>query len=196
MPESAVERLDREHAAMVVGVLVHDLRRLEVHKAGSNCHVCPFLRWCEFWLLRVELDDERLLNRSIDLVALGPLEHGAGEAVVIGLEPGGHGSREVGRIADELLDGASLTKGDDVVRPDAVARDVHPATVHLEVAVPHELPCLRTGTGEAEAVDDVVEARLEHPQEVLARSAEATRGLLVGRAELALEEPVVAACLL
>ena len=41
--EAAVERLDREHAAMVVGVLVDDLGNLEVHQAGSNCHVSPFL---------------------------------------------------------------------------------------------------------------------------------------------------------
>jgi hypothetical protein len=46
--EAAVERLDGEDAAMVVGVLVDDLRDLEVHQAGSYCHVSPFLRWCEF----------------------------------------------------------------------------------------------------------------------------------------------------
>ena len=40
--EAAVERLDREDAAMVVGVLVDDLRDLEVHQAGSSCHVSPF----------------------------------------------------------------------------------------------------------------------------------------------------------
>jgi hypothetical protein len=42
--EAAVERLDPEHAAMVVGVLVDDLRNLEVHQASSYCHVSPFLR--------------------------------------------------------------------------------------------------------------------------------------------------------
>ena len=41
--EAAVERLDREDAAMLVGVLVDDLRDLEVHQAGSNCQVSPFL---------------------------------------------------------------------------------------------------------------------------------------------------------
>jgi hypothetical protein len=40
--EAAVERLDREDAAVLVGVLVDDLRDLEVHEAGSNCHVIPF----------------------------------------------------------------------------------------------------------------------------------------------------------
>src|SRR4029078_853929 len=44
--------------------------------------------------------------------------------------------------------------------------------------------------------DDVVEPRLEHAQEVLARRAGAPRGLLVRVAELLLEQPVVAARLL
>src|SRR6187397_2572679 len=196
VPEAAIERLDGEHAAMLVGVLVDDLRDLEVHQAGSYCHVSPFLRWCGELLLRVELDDERLLDRSIDLVALGPLEHGAGEPVVVGLQPGRHGSGEIRRVAHELLDRAALLQRDDVRGTHAVARDVHPATVDLEVPVPHELSRLCAGAGEAEPVDDVVEARLEHPQEVLAGGPETPRRLLVRRAELLLEKPVVAARLL
>ena len=62
--------------------------------------------------------------------------------------------------------------------------------------MPHELPRLRARAGEAEPVDDVVETRLEHPEQVLARRAETARRLLVRRAELLLEEPVVAARLL
>src|SRR5205085_7841886 len=82
------------------------------------------------------------------------------------------------------------------VRLDLVARDVHPAAVHLEVPVPHELARLRARGGEAEPVDDVVEARLEHPQQVLARDAGALGGLRVVGAELVLEQAVVAARLL
>src|SRR5262249_23569839 len=66
----------------------------------------------------------------------------------------------------------------------------------VEVAVAHELPCLCARRGEAEPVDDVVEARLEHPQQVLARDAGALGGLRVVRAELLLEQPVVATRLL
>ena len=44
----SIERLDREDTAMFVRVLVDDLRGLEVHQAGSNCHVNPFLWCCEF----------------------------------------------------------------------------------------------------------------------------------------------------
>src|SRR5439155_24907547 len=49
---------------------------------------------------------------------------------------------------------------------------------------------------EAEAVHDVVEPRLEHPQQLLAGDARAPRCLLVVRAELLLEQAVVAARLL
>src|SRR5262249_14286574 len=47
-----------------------------------------------------------------------------------------------------------------------------------------------------EAVDDVVETRLEHPQEVVARDAALPVRLLVVRPELRLEEPVETARLL
>src|SRR5262249_45462418 len=50
--------------------------------------------------------------------------------------------------------------------------------------------------GEAHAVDDVVEAALEEPQQVLTRRAGLARGLLVVVAELALEHAVHAAQLL
>src|SRR4029079_17876079 len=140
--------------------------------------------------------DERLLHGRVDLVTLRPLEHGAGEAVVIGLEPRRHGGGEIGRVAHELLDRASLLERDDVVGPNAVARDVDPAAVYLEVAVTNELAGLRARAGEAQPVYDVVEARLEHPQQVLARCSEAARLFLVRGAELLLEQAVVATRLL
>src|SRR4051794_39142860 len=66
----------------------------------------------------------------------------------------------------------------------------------MEVAVADELARLRGGGGEAESVDDVVEPRLEHPQQLLAGDARALRGLGVVGAELLLEQAVVAARLL
>src|SRR3989440_7578146 len=100
--EAAVERLDHEDAAVLVDLLVDDLRNLELHQAGANCHL--FLSWV---LLGVELDDQRLLHRRVDLVPLGPLEDLAGEAVVVGLEPRGDGGREVGGVADDRRRGAA-----------------------------------------------------------------------------------------
>src|SRR3954463_10965439 len=64
------------------------------------------------------------------------------------------------------------------------------------MAVPDELAGLRARGGEAQPVDDVVEAQLEHAQKVLARDAAAPAGLVVVASELALEDAVVAARLL
>ena len=61
---------------------------------------------------------------------------------MIGLEPRRHGGGEIGRVTHELLDRASLLERDDVVGPNAVARNVDPAAVDLEVAVADELPRL------------------------------------------------------
>src|SRR5262249_12970217 len=84
----------------------------------------------------------------------------------------------------------------DVVRLDLVARDVHAAAVDLEVAVADELARLRARRREAEPVDDVVQARFEHPQQVLACDARALGRLRVVGAELVFEQAVVAARLL
>src|SRR5581483_4343813 len=62
--ETAVERLDCKDPAMVVDVLVDDLRDLDVHFSSRQ-------RSSLFPLLRVELYDQTLLNRRVDLVALG-----------------------------------------------------------------------------------------------------------------------------
>src|SRR4029077_9161517 len=83
-----------------------------------------------------------------------------------------------------------------VVGTDTVARDVHPASVDGEVAVPDELARLGPRGGEAEAIDDVVETGLEQPQQVLAGHPALPVRLLVVGAELRLEQAVVAAGLL
>src|SRR5204862_5936524 len=76
------------------------------------------------------------------------------------------------------------------------ARDVHAAAVDLEVAVADELASLRARGREPEPVNDVVEARLQDAQEVLAGHAGALGRLRVVRPELLLEQAVVTACLL
>ena len=115
---------------------------------------------------------------------------------MVGLEPWRHGRGEVGRVANDLLGRAARLEHDDVVGLDLVARDVHAPAVDLEVAVAHELPSLGTRGREAQAVDDVVQPRLEQAKEVLAADARAAGGLLVVVPELALEQAVVAARLL
>src|SRR5215210_450214 len=94
-------------------------------------------------LLGVELDDQRLLDGSVDLFSLGRFQDLAGEAVVVGLEPGGDRRGEIGSVTDHLLRGASGGHGNHVPGLDLVARDVDAAAVDVEVAVPDELARLR-----------------------------------------------------
>ena len=115
---------------------------------------------------------------------------------MVGLQPRRDGGRQVGRVADDLLGAEPVLQRDDVVGLHLVARDVHPAAVDGEVAVAHELARLGARGGEAEPVDDVVEPRLEHAQQVLAGDAALLVRLLVVGAELLLEQAVVAARLL
>ncbi len=91
------------------------------------------------------------------------------------------------------LFGADL---DLVARAQDVAGDVDALAVHEEVAVADELPRLRAREREAEAVDDVVEARLEQAEHLLAGAALPARRVEVVLLELALEHAVDATHLL
>src|SRR5690606_13096165 len=71
-----------------------------------------------------------------------------------------------------------------------VARDVHPAAVDLDEPVVDELAGLGAGARPAGPEDDVVEALLEHAEQVLARHALLAVGLGVEVGELLLEEAV------
>src|SRR5207245_767807 len=77
-----------------------------------------------------------------------------------------------------------------------VRRDRHPAPVDRHVTVPHELAGLVAARCETGAEDDVVDAQLEHAEQVLSGDALLAGGLGVEVAELLLEEPVDAAGLL
>src|SRR4051794_18230166 len=115
---------------------------------------------------------------------------------MIGLEPRRHLCGQLGGVADERLRGGAGLDGDDVAVTHLVAGDVHPAAVDRPMAVADQLARLAARGGEAQAHQDVVQARLQHLKEVLARDAGLTGGLLVVVAELLLEPPVVAASLL
>src|SRR5215210_2504597 len=144
----------------------------------------------------VELDDELLFDRRVDLVAPRRMQEPAREVVVVGLEPGRNGDH----VLDGVLDGhqvpALLPDRDDVARFEYGRRDVVLAAVELEVPVYDELPRLRAAGGEAHPVDDVVHPQLHEPEEVLARDALHPGGPIVSPPELLLGDPVVPAGLL
>ena len=83
-----------------------------------------------------------------------------------------------------------LAEGDHLAGPHAVAGDVDPLAVDVDEAVVDELAGLGPGGRPAGAVDHVVEAQLEQAEQVLAGDAREAGGLLVGPAELALQDAV------
>src|SRR5262245_56599318 len=85
---------------------------------------------------------------------------------------------------------------DHVAFAHRVRRDVHLLAVDQKVSVAHELPRLRTRGGEAEPVDDVVEATLEQLQQRDAGDAAGPLGRLEIAAELIFEHAVDALDLL
>src|SRR5690606_34541813 len=150
-------------------------------------------------LLRVQLDDQRFVDvgGQVGTVRHG-LEH-AGELLGVDLDPRGRevhlrGHRQ--RLLHAKLLLRLLGQRDRVARLDLVGRQVDQLAVHGHAAVADQLARGRAGDGEAHAVDDVVQAGLQHLQEVLAGVALAGRRLLVIVAELALEQAVDALDLL
>ena len=121
-------------------------------------------------LLRVELDDQLLLQRHIDLRALGQLVNQDAQAARDDLQPAGDRT-----VADGLASNLERQRAqrllldiDDVVLRDAVAGDVDLHAVDGEVAVADQLAGLTTGTGQTGAVHDVVQTGLEDAQQVVA----------------------------
>src|ERR1044072_2260021 len=147
-------------------------------------------------LLRVELDDQLLQHRRRDLAPLRSAQHLRRQRVVVGLQPGGDLPGQLGRVADRSVSPAGGLDRDHVAVPPLVAGDVDAAAVDRPVPVPDQLASLTPRGGEAEAHEHVVEAALEHAQQVLAGDARLAAGLLVVGAELTLEHAVVAARLL
>src|SRR3954452_7491255 len=147
-------------------------------------------------LLGVQLDDQLLLHGRRDLTTLRLAEHLRRQAVVVGLQPRRDLSGELGRVADDGLGAGPDLDGQDVALTDLIAGDVHAAAVDGPVAVTDHLPGLAARSGEAQAHDDVVQARLQEHQQVLTRDALLAGRLVVVAAELAFENAVVAASLL
>src|SRR4051794_10130412 len=167
-------------------------RRGSVHAPRATCPGARFQKV----LLGVQLDDELLLNRGRDLAALRLAQHLGGERVMVGLEPRRDLCGQLGGVADERLRGGAGLDGDDVAVTHLIAGDVHAPAVDRPMAVADQLAGLAARGREAQAHEDVVQARLQHLKEVLARDAGLIGGLLVVVAELLLEHAVVAARLL
>src|SRR3954447_23707737 len=151
----------------------------------------PLIAWWAAVLLGVELDDERLAHRNVDVVALGQIPNGDLLAGVAGLEPADDVAVD---DVEVVLDHDHVARlggqADDFTLVDSVAGDVDALAVDVDEAVADELAGLRTRACPAGAVDDVVQALLEETQQVLTGRALQAHGLFVGVAELTLEDAV------
>src|SRR3954453_9826708 len=154
---------------------------------------------CRGWrgLLGVQLDDELLSHRHIDLGAERQVPNGDLEAALAGLEPSrGLAVERVEVVGPDDHRLRLVPEGHDVAAGSRVARDRDALAVHRDVAVAHELAGLGAGRAPPGAEHDVVEPQLEHLEQRLTGHALATVRLGVDPAELLLHEAVDAARLL
>src|SRR5712692_6932481 len=184
-----LERLGHQAAVAVGQDLPLDLARLLERDAWHGTSVLS--------LLAVQLDDQLFRHRDLNVLAQRQAPHEALALVGIDLEP----LRELAAAGVEVVVHAGGVLGvgpelDDVAHLHQERRHRDLAPVHGDVAVGHHLPALAPGRGEAEAMDDVVQAQLEQPQEVLAGHALLALGPVEVLPELALEHAVDALGLL
>src|SRR5438045_3925204 len=139
-------------------------------------------------LARVELHDHVLVECLVAVLAGGQGEDAAGHGGVIARQP----LRRLAAVAHRLLHRLEVLRLAPALRPaervahlDVRRADVGLAAVEGDVAVIDDLARLVARVRPAEAHDSVVEARLQHPDEVIARDAGHVVRLLEVIAELA-----------
>src|ERR1700712_2125748 len=149
-------------------------------------------------LLRVELDDQLLGQRHLNLRALGKLVDEDALALADDLNPTRDRAVACGltrQLERQCVQGL-LANVDDVVLRNAVAGDVDLLAVDGEVTMADQLTGHPTRAGEPGAVDDVVQPALQDLQQVLAGLARVAVGLPVRATELLLHHAVGEAGLL
>src|SRR3984893_434639 len=136
-------------------------------------------------LLAVELDDELLVDRDVDLLPEGELPDRDLEPLAAPLEPRRKLTVErVEVVSDDDEHPGLVLDGDDVTLAHPIAGDRDPLAVDEDVAVADELAGLGPARAPAGPVGDVVEAQLEVAQQHFAGHAVGAVGLLVEVAEL------------
>src|SRR5271154_701784 len=210
--EPTIERLDREGATVLLHGLACDPGDLEVEHESPNVVLVSHRRhagagseapppgWAtaraKVLLLRVQLDDELLLHRRSDLAPLRLAQHLGRQRLVIGLQPRGDLSGELGCVPDHLRGRGVGLDGNHITRAYLIAGDVDPPAIDRPVAVADELAPLAAGSRETKAHENVVEAALQQREQVLAGDSGLAGGLHVVAVKLLLEHAVVAARLL
>src|SRR5689334_14917458 len=150
-------------------------------------------------LLRIQFDDQLLIQLDLDeILALGRCEHFRLEILAIHFDPVRTGcmGRGVARVQNGGVIPAVLTHFDEVVGLHRKGRDVHAASVHVDVSMTNQLARLRPRGAETHPVHDVVQTPFEHAEHVRAGDALHSAGLLEQIAELAFEQLIITARLL
>src|SRR3990172_5420426 len=147
---------------------------------------------------RVELYDQLLIQVGVDVRPGRMLLHLGAERVDIPLQPL-WGAASLGHVL-ELPEISPLTRSlahlDLVPRLNQHGGNIGAPAVHLEVPVGDQLPALGPALGEIQPVHHVVQAALQHLQQVLAGQAALLQRLRIVAAELGLRDIVDAAGLL
>src|SRR5436853_3965469 len=172
--------------------LTHDRRKRKVGPpymgaAGTRC------KWTR--LLRIQLDDQVLIDVGQDVVPARRRLEQATELLVVHLDPLGQADllRDVQRALDAQLLARSLAHLDDVPGLHLERGDGDRLVVHGDRLVAHQLARLGARGREAHAIHHVVQPALEQLQQVLAGGTAPAGGFVVVVAELPLEHPVHAA---
>src|SRR5713226_2790351 len=149
-------------------------------------------------LSRIQLDHQAFVVRGRQIGTCRKRLERALHFLCIDLDP----FREPARFgrSDRALDAKLLFRlrrdFDGVARPHLVGRHVDAFAVYEDAVMAHDLARLGEARAEPHAVRNGIQARLQQLQKTLARYAFTARGLCIGLAELALEQPVYAAQLL
>src|SRR5512146_518077 len=173
-----------------------DLARNVWAEKPSNQHAA--FSWCDCiasrrrlppavrLLLRIQFDDQLLVDGQVDVFPLRQVDHPALEGLAIYLQPARSGLMR--RVLHGLLDNgqraALLAYRDFVPRLHFIGRNVDLAAINLNVSVANKLARLAPRYRESHAVNDVVQAALQLLQQQLARDAGFARRELEIIAEL------------
>src|SRR5262249_54721879 len=119
-------------------------------------------------LLGIELDDQRLAHGDIDLLTKRQVADRDVEAVGACLEPlRDLTSQGIDIVAHNDHAASLVLQCDYVAPPGPVGRDRDAPAVYQYVAVAYELPRLGAAGRPVGPEDHVVQAQLEHPEQVL-----------------------------
>lgn len=138
--------------------------------------------------LRIELDDELLVDDRCDFFSRRDAGYCSGELVFVDRKPIGHRNDggEFHILRGEAAAALFLLNSDGITGQARATGNRATASVHFDVSVANHLACSVAAVRETEAIDDAVEACFEKLKEDFARNATTATGDFKKAAELLL----------